>query len=347
MAKPQNKIVVDAMGSDFAPKSEVEGGLLAIKECNEKAIPLNIFFVGQKDKIQSVIDNFKIDNKTELLKQVEIIDATEVITMHDDPVASLKTKKNSSMIKGLQLHQEGKANGYVSAGNTGATLTLATIILGRIEGVSRPTIGAFLPTSKEKPVFVMDVGATLECKARFLYEYAVMGSVLCKAINGTKNPSVGLLNVGEEPSKGTAELIEAYNKLKTSQGINFYGNVEGNDILSLKTDIVVSDGYVGNVVLKFAESIAVLFNDVASNYLIKNPDKKEQVELLHTILNGITSGLNAEEVGGVPLLGVNGNVIVGHGCSTAKAIKNMIMAVCTIIEENLCGKIKEGLEKVI
>jgi len=333
----QNKIVVDAMGSDFAPKSEVEGSLLAIQESiankgiNPLATPLFIILVGMSDKIQLLIDDFAIDNKAELLQYLEVVDAQEVITMDDDPVAAIKTKQDSSMVKGLQLHKSGVAGGYVSAGNTGATLTLATIILGRISGVSRPTIGAFLPTSKHKSVFVLDVGATLECKSRFLYEYAVMGSIFCNVINGVANPSIGLLNVGEEPSKGTSELIDAYNKLKNS-GLNFYGNVEGNDILTHKTDIVICDGYVGNVVLKLSESIIDFFDGI-------------DIAAISPALKKLLSGFDSEEAGGVPLLGAKGNVIVGHGNSTAMAIKNMIFKAYTLAEKDICKQIEVELGK--
>jgi glycerol-3-phosphate acyltransferase PlsX len=344
MAKSKNTIVVDAMGSDFAPISEVEGGLLALKESMEQATPLSIIYVGVKEKIQNAINNSTIENKEELLKHIEIIDAAEVITMHDDPVVALKTKKDSSMVQGLQLHKEGKADAYVSAGNTGATLTIATILLGRIEGVSRPTIGAFLPTSKNSPVLLIDVGATVECKARFLYEYAVMGNICYNIIAKKENPSIGLLNVGEESTKGTAEHIEAHNKLKASN-LNFFGNVEGRDILTHKTDVIVADGYVGNVILKLSESIITLLTESLKNYAVSHPDKAKQVETTSTIMKEMLIGLNPEAAGGVPLLGVKGNVIIGHGHSTPIAIKNMITAACTIINEDRCSKIENELRK--
>lgn len=342
MTKSKNVIVVDAMGGDFAPTSEVEGGLLALKESLKQAVPLFIIYVGVQEKIEEIINNSVIENKEELLKYIEIINASEVITMHDDPVVALKTKKDSSMVKGLQLHKEGKADAYVSAGNTGATLSIATIMLGRIEGVTRPTIGVFLPTSKNSPTFLIDVGATVECKARFIYEYAVMGNIFFSIITKTKNPTVGLLNVGEESTKGTTEHIEAYNKLKASN-LNFYGNVEGGDILTHKTDVVVADGYVGNVILKFAESIAILLSESLKNYSINNPDKAKQIEDTANIIKEVLIGLNPENAGGVPLLGVKGNVIIGHGHSTPIAIKNMITAACTLINEDLCNKIEKEL----
>jgi len=344
MDKLRKKIVVDAMGGDFAPNSEVEGGLLALQDSINKSTSLSIVYVGVYSKIKAILDNYEIDNKSELLKKIEIINATEVITMHDDPIFALKTKADSSMVKGLKLLQTGKADGYISAGNTGATLTLATIILGRIDGVSRPTIGAFIPTSKKKPIFLVDIGATVECRARFLYEYAVMGSVLVHTISGIENPSIGLLNVGEESSKGTTEHIEAYKKLKESN-LNFLGNIEGGDILIKKTDVVVTDGYAGNIILKFAESILTMFNEIIADYSKTNIDKSEQIKSTIPFLMEILSGFNSEKAGGVPLLGVKGNVIIGHGNSSAKAIKNMIIECCNIIEKDLCKKIELELKK--
>ncbi|MCL2039252.1 MAG: phosphate acyltransferase PlsX [Bacteroidetes bacterium] len=344
MTKSKNIIVVDAMGGDFAPISEVEGGLLAIQENVNQAIPLSIIYVGVREKIEEAINNSTIENKQELLKNTEIVDASEVITMHDDPVVALKTKKDSSMVKGLHLHKEGKADAYISAGNTGATLSIATIMLGRIEGVARPTIGAFLPTSKNIPTFLIDVGATVECKSKFLYEYAVMGAIFYSIIAKTENPSIGLLNVGEEPTKGTAEHIEAYNKLKASN-LNFYGNVEGGDIFTRKTDVVVADGYVGNVILKFAESMPILLSLSLKNYAINHPDKVKQIETTANTIKEVLVGLNPEAAGGVPLLGVKGNVIIGHGHSTPTAIKNMITAARTLINENLCSKIENEINK--
>lgn len=337
------RIAVDAMGSDSAPKSEIEGSLLAIQANNADLTnySIEIVLVGNKEIIEK---NFSQNNISinEMQNNISIIDAKEVITMHDDPVASLKNKTDSSMLKGIQLLKEGKVDGYVSAGNTGATLTVATMILGRISGVTRPTIGVFFPTIKNKPVFLADVGATVECRARFLYEYAIMGSIYSKAVFGIENPSVGLLNVGEEDTKGAAEHLEAFKNFKASN-LNFYGNVEGNDILKGTVDIVVTDGYTGNVIIKFAEGFLSLFNASLKQYKEKNADKKDKLDIAVPIIKELLLGFNYEEYGGTPLLGVKGTVIIGHGSSTPKAIKNMIFSAISSIEKNVCGKIEQAI----
>ena len=339
VCKKKIRIAVDAMGSDFAPKSEIGGSLLALEESEGN---LSIVLVGNKKLIE---ENFppSAEIPSEIQKNISIIDAQEVITMHDDPVASLKNKKDSSMIKGIQLLKEGEVDGYVSAGNTGASLTVASMILGRIAGVTRPTIGVFLPTAKNNPVFLIDVGATVECRARFLYEYAVMGSIFSKAIYGMESPSIGLLNVGEEDSKGTAEHLEAHHILKASN-LNFYGNVEGNDVLKGTTDIVVTDGYTGNVILKFAEGFLAMFSVMLKQFK-ENPANKERAEMAIPVIKELLSGLNYEEYGGTLLLGVKGTVIIGHGSSTPKAIKNMIYSAVSGIEKDVCGKIEIALNQ--
>ena len=333
-SKKRIKIAVDAMGSDSAPKSEIEGSLLAIQE-NEN---LEIVLVGSKEIIEK---SFTVPS--EMQKNLSIIDAKEVITMYDDPVASLKNKPDSSMLKGIQLLKDATVDGFISAGNTGATLTIATMILGRIKGVTRPTIGVFFPTIENKPVFIADVGATVECRARFLYEYAVMGSIYSKAIFGIENPSVGLLNVGEEDSKGAAEHLEAHKNFKSSN-LNFYGNVEGYDVLKGTTDIVVCDGFTGNVILKFAEGFLSLFSASLKQYKEKNPTKQNELEVAIPVIKDILVGFNYEEYGGTPLLGVKGTVIVGHGSSTPKAIKNMIFSAVSSIEKDVCGKIEQTIQ---
>jgi len=348
-SKKRIKIAVDAMGSDSAPKSEIEGSLLALQEnAIIENINLEIVLVGNKEVIEKNFSTSEISQKNnavipnELQNQLSIIDAKEIITMHDDPVASLKNKTDSSMIKGIQLLKEGKVDGYISAGNTGATLTVATMILGRIGGVTRPTIGVFFPTIKNKPVFLADVGATVESRARFLYEYAVMGSIYSKAVFGIENPSVGLLNVGEEDSKGAAEHLEAHKNFKSSN-LNFYGNVEGNDILKGTTDIVVTDGYTGNVIIKFAEGFLSLFNASLKQYKEKNEDNKDKLDVAIPVIKELLVGFNYEEYGGTPLLGVKGTVIIGHGSSTPKAIKNMIFSAVSSIEKDVCNKIEAAL----
>jgi glycerol-3-phosphate acyltransferase PlsX len=327
--------------------------LLAVAESKLKNINLEIILVGDKIKIQEILDsndanvfitqNHIAQSKEELLQHISIIETEEVITMHDDPLQAIKTKKNSSMVRGIELVKNSEADGYVSAGNTGAILTIATMVLGRIEGVSRPTIGVLFPTAKRKPMLIADVGATIDCRARFLYEYAVMGSIVMKSTFGLENPSVGLLNVGEENTKGTAEHIEANKQLSSSKHINFYGNVEGNDILLGKTDIVVTDGFTGNAILKFSEAFAAIIANAVNVFSVNTAN--ENAEINPITATEFINGFNSETYGGVPLLGVKGTVIIGHGNSTPKAIKNMVFSAVSNIQNNVCGKIAVAFNK--
>jgi len=331
------RIAVDVMGGDFAPSNEILGVLMtldAIKNDSTKT-PIKITLVGDKQKIETILS----DNNALNREDISIVDAQEVITMHDDPVAALKIKRDSSMIKGMELHKEKIVDGFISAGNTGAMLTTATMILGRINGVTRPTIGAFLPTAKGHPTFLIDIGATVECHSRFLYEYAVIGSIFSKAILGITNPSVGLLNVGSEDSKGTNEHHDTHKSLAVSN-LNFIGNVEGNDILLGKSDVVVTDGFTGNVLLKFAEGFLSLMKISVKQYSEKNEYTKKNSEIIVPVIKDILGGFNYEEYGGTPLLGVKGTVIIGHGSSTPKAIMNMIFSAVSAIEKDVCNKIE-------
>ena len=336
------KIVVDAMGSDSAPLPEVKGGVLAVQDIDD----LFITFIGNEKLIRSELELLSTTTscKMDISNRIEVINATETITMHDDPIVALKTKTDSSMTKGILLLKEGNAEAYISAGNTGATMTIATILLGCIEGVTRPTIGVFVPTSSNKNIFLLDVGATLECRSRYLYEYAVMGSTFYRTFFGVPSPLIGMLNIGEEPTKGTKELIEANKKLSNS-GLNFFGNIEGGDILSGKTDVVICDGYVGNIILKFMEQFHLLFNCVLDNVVASNTQYTTQTDFISDLKLAFSKLYNPENYGGVPLVGINGNVIIGHGKSTPIAIKNMIMQAISCIDSKINEQIAEELAK--
>ncbi|MFC2130324.1 phosphate acyltransferase PlsX [Bacteroidota bacterium] len=330
------RIALDAMGGDFAPVNEVHG---AIKVFDDKLsdFKLEIVFVGDEKKIQAALAQY--DNKN---LNYSIIHADEVITMDDEPSAAIKKKKNSSLFKGLELHSQGKVDAFVSAGNTGAVLSTATVLLGRIQGVSRPTIGSFLPTQKESPCFFLDVGANIDCKPRFLYEFAVMGSIHSTHMLGLENPSVALLNIGEEKSKGSDVIQETFRLLKESR-LNFVGNVEGGDILKGDVDIVVCDGFTGNIILKFAESILGFFKSKIKAFGKKNIINLGILGFMKPFLTKIFSGFDYEEYGGVPLLGVDGVVIIGHGKSSAKAIQYMILKAVDMITKNINSEIEQAL----
>lgn len=326
------------MGGDFAPKNEILGANLAFLQLQKiENLQFKIVLFGLKSKIELVAQENAID-----LANFEIIDAPQVIDMHDDPTEIIKTKKDSSLYLGLTSLKARNIDAFVSGGNTGAMLALSTILLGRLPGVSRPTIASFLPSANIRPTLLLDVGATVDHKTRFLVEYALMGSTYYNVATGVENPSIGLLNVGEEDSKGTDVLKESYKILKNSN-LNFVGNVEGRDILMGKTNVVVCDGYVGNVILKFAESFINLLKSKMKNYSEKSLINKMKVAASIPAIKGVFKEFDYQEYGGVPILGVNGISIVGHGKSSPIAYFNMILKAKELIESSLLDKIEKSI----
>lgn len=334
------RIALDAMGGDFAPENEVKGAIFAYNELKSSA-EIEIIFVGDENKIKSVL----AQNEHSGLSY-SIVHTDELITMHDDPVAVLKTKKKSSLYRAAELHAKGEADTFVSAGNTGAMLSVSTMLLGRIKGVSRPTIGTFMPTAKSTPAFVLDVGATIDLKPRFLYEFAIMGNVYVSHFLGKEKPSVALLNIGEEETKGTDAIKETYKMLSESH-LNFIGNIEGRDILAGAADIVVCDGFTGNIVLKLAESFISILKSKIKDYSTKGFFNKLKVAMMIPTLKEVLSEFDYQEYGGVPLLGVNGVVIIGHGKSTPKAIKNMIVRSVEFSKKGINQQIENALKSNI
>lgn len=330
------RIVVDAMGGDFAPLNDVSGAIIAAEE---KPDDLEIILVGKEELIREELKKHKISPSN-----IFVQDAREVVDMNDSPTDSLKSKPDSSLNVGMKLLREKKAEAFVSAGNTGAVMAAATLRLGRLEGVGRPTIGSLFPTEKGRTM-VFDVGASVDCKAQHLLEFATMGSIYVKNIYGVESPTVGLLSVGEEKSKGDILTLEAHELLENSS-INFVGNVEGRDILSGKTDIVVCDGFTGNVILKFAESVLGLLKSKFRDYASRGPLKKLWVGMMYgTLKNVVLKDFDYQEYGGVPLLGVNGVVIIGHGKSSPIAIKNMIYRAEDVVRKEVNSKIRTGLTR--
>ncbi len=271
-----------------------------------------------------------------------IIDAAEVVAMDDVPTTALKNK-DTSMAVCIDLINKGQANAFVSAGNTGAVMALSTIKLGRIEGISRPALGTIVPTLKNK-CLVMDVGANVDSKPNNLYEFAVMGSVYIKEIFGIENPKIGLLSVGEEDSKGN-EVTLAANKLLRNSKLNFFGNVEGRDILKGEVDVIVCDGFVGNIVLKFAEGFLHFLVKKLRESAEENFMNKLKVGISKGILKDILKVFDYQEYGGVPLLGVNGITIIGHGSSSELAIRNMIFRAYETYEHRIIERIREAIQR--
>lgn len=327
-------IAVDAMGGDFAPQNTVLGAV----EAGEADSNIQVLLVGQKSKIIKVLD--------ETQKQFDrenIINAEQIVEMNDSPSSILKEKPDSSMSVGAKLVKDGKAHAFVSAGNTGAMMAICTLILGRLPGVSRPTIGSFMPNQKGVTT-IFDVGANVDSKPQFLFEYAVMGSIFVKEIYGVAKPSVGLLSVGEEEEKGTQASKAAYEMLKKSN-LNFIGNIEGGDVLKGTANVVVCDGFIGNIILKFAESVIGLLRKKAEQFARKSFLNKIRVLTMKGTLKKILKEFDYQVYGGVPLLGVKGVCIIGHGSSSPLAIKNMICRAKEMFEKNIVNKIETSLKQ--
>jgi len=325
-------ISLDAMGGDNAPLSEVAGAVETVRETDG----INVVLVGQKEKIEPELKKHSFDSS-----KIKIHDASEVIGMHESPTEAIKKKQDSSLVIGLRLHKEKSADAFISAGNTGAVMAASLFTLGRIANVSRPTIGSRFPTERGITI-VFDVGANVDCKPVNLLEFAVMGSVYASHIFGLDNPTVGLLSVGEEKTKGDLLTTEAYELLERS-GLNFTGNVEGRDILRGKVNVVVCDGFVGNVILKFAEGVLGILRTKFRDYAEKSFFNKVKVGLARGTMRGVMKDFDYQEYGGVPLLGVNGVSIIGHGRSSPKAFKNMILRA----EQMVRAKINKIIESKI
>ena len=325
------KIAIDAMGGDFGPIPIIEGMLLALKEREFEPI-----LVGKEDEILPLIPNGFKD-------KISIIEASDVISMHDKASDALK-RKESSIFKAVNLVKTNVAQAVVSAGHSGASMSLATLRIGRIKGISRPAIATLMPTSDGGSSLVLDVGANVDCKAEHLFQFAIMGEAYAKDVMKIKKPRIGLLSNGEEETKGNEVTKEAFKLLKDIP--NFIGNVEGNNIFDSKCDVVVCDGFVGNLVLKTGEGVAD-----SINYFLKANIKKSPITMLGAILmKGVFKALKKRvdyaEYGGAPLLGVNGCVIIGHGKSNSKAIKNAIFQAINFINSGVNEDIKEKLNSI-
>ena len=310
------RIALDAMGGDFAPQATVEGAYLYQKETKRKN---EVVLVGDEKQIEKEslkYGDFK-DNR------LSIVHASQTIGMHESPTDALKQKKDSSIMLGLTLHKQKQVDAFVSAGNTGAQMAASLLNLGRIKGVQRPGIGSFIPSEKGL-VFLIDVGANSECKPVNLLQFGIMGRIFVDHIYGGLSPSTGLLNIGEEEKKGN-ELTQAAYQLMKNELPGFVGNVEGRDILKGKVDIIVCDGFVGNIVLKFAESVMGALSKSLKKNLGTNLFTNLGALLVKPAFSELRRNYDYEEYGGVPLLGVNGISIICHGSSSAKAIKNALI----------------------
>ncbi len=326
------RIAVDGMGGDYAPQVVVEGAVRAANDFPD----LEIILVGQTEALKRELNRHKVLGGKIVLKE-----APEVIGMGDSPVAAVKKKKNSSLSIAVDLLKSKQADAVVTAGNTGAAVAASTLMLGLLPGIKRPGIAISTPTLHGISV-AMDVGANINPSAEELFQYAHMASVYAQCIYKKKRPSIGLLNIGEEETKGTDALKEAYKLLRDSP-LNFVGNIEGRDFFTGKTDCIICDGFVGNVVLKMCESVLETSIALITREIKKNPISMLGAILCKPAMNAIRRETNYEEAGGAPLLGVNGTVIISHGISSAKAIRNAIRVAGDIVLTRVNDRIVEDL----
>jgi len=305
------------MGGDFAPLEAVKGALQYLEEENS---PAALVLIGDKTRLDPLLTEYPI-----AADRIKIVHAEQVIDMHEHPTKALKEKQKSSIAIGFHLLATGKADAFISAGNTGAMLVGALFSIKALEGVLRPTISSIIPKENGASGLLLDVGLNADCKPEQLNQFAVMGSVYAQLILGIEKPRVGLINVGEEEGKGNLLAQATYQLLKENKHIHFVGNIEGRDLLLDKADVMVCEGFTGNVILKLAESLFEISHSQQVN-------------------NDYFDRFNFENYGGTPVLGVSKPVVIGHGISKATAFKNMIRVAQKMIEKDVLGKMKDELQ---
>ena len=327
------RIAVDAMGGDHAPDSVVEGVVRAVKESGGR---LRVLLVGKERELLDRYDVLSTD------LPIEIVDAPQVIGMDDAPAVAVKRKAESSIHVGLAAHGSGRADAFVSAGNTGAVMAASLFILGRLRSVQRPTLIGYYPTVRGMCI-VLDVGANVDCKPDQLLQFAEMGSVYAQRVLQRGDPTVALLNIGEEPGKGNELCKEAYPLLEKSRSVRFVGNIEGRDIMQHAADVVVCDGFVGNIILKLGESVATVLPRLISDEMRRQEIGERDQHMIARVVGGVRSAFDYEEYGGTPLLGINGTVMIGHGGSSPRAIRQLVLAAARMAEANVSESIAEAL----
>ncbi|MCH7731884.1 MAG: phosphate acyltransferase PlsX [Candidatus Marinimicrobia bacterium] len=326
------KIAVDAMGGDFAPATIIDGAIRALQEEND----MSVYLLGDAIQIKKELKkiNYNWPNLT-------IIPTTEIVHMEDTPSQVFKKKPDSSIVVGIRMIKEGRCDAFVSAGSTGAILSTALLLLGRIKGVLRPALGVFFPV-KPTGILLCDVGANVDVKPDHLLQFAIMASEYMKHIQGVKNPIVGLLNIGIEPNKGQDVYIKAH-QLLTDNLPSFIGNIEARYLLDGKADVIICDGFIGNILVKFAEGWINHVNYEILRELMKKTSLESDRTLITNIFSEVIREYDYEEYGGVPLLGVNGVCIICHGSSGPRAIKNAILAAKKSVEESLVDSIRDDI----
>ena len=328
------KILLDAMGGDNAPKSTVQGAADAVKEFGDG---MTLALLGDEAKIKAAAQELGVD-----LTPFELIHCTEDVDMHDDPVKAVRHKTDSSLVKGLTMLKNGEADAFVSAGSTGALHVGTSLIVRTLKGIKRPALATPMPGAKQD-FLLLDCGANAECRAEMLNAFGTMGSVYAEKVMGRPQPKVALINNGAEDTKGTPVYREAHQLLKANPCIHFVGNIEPRYIMDGEADVVVCDGFVGNVVLKLTEGVAKTLLSMLKKVFLKNFVTKLSYLGIKGGLQELKRMLDSEEVGGAPLLGAAKPVIKAHGSSHAKGIKNAIRQAKTCVSNDLCGTMQTAL----
>lgn len=324
-------VAVDAMGGDNAPLEIVKGAVDAVNESSH----VKVYLTGQEDAIRSELAKYTYNSN-----QVEIVHATEVIETAEPPVMAIRKKKDSSIVKALNLVKDGVCDAYVSAGSTGATLVGGQVIVGRIKGVERPPLAPLIPTEKGCALLI-DCGANVDARPSHLVQFAKMGSVYMEYVMGVKHPKVGIVNIGAEEEKGNALVKETFPLLKNCSGINFIGSVEARDIPAGAADVIVCEAFVGNVILKTYEGVGLTLISKVKEGMMSTLRSKIGALLVKPALKNTLKAFDLEQYGGAPLLGLKGLVVKTHGSSKANEIKNSILQCIAFKEQQISEKIRE------
>jgi glycerol-3-phosphate acyltransferase PlsX len=328
-------IAIDAMGGDHAPRAEVEGAILAARE-----LGVRVQLVGIEATVRQELNRHRARSLP-----IEIVGATEVITMRDSPSQAFRRKKDSSVHVAAKLVRDGKADAFVSAGNTGAVMTVARFVLGTLPSVDRPALAAAFPNMKERVSVILDVGANVDSKPEQIEQFAVMGEIYYRAIWGVRRPRVALLSIGEEEMKGNEVTREAFNRLKHAP-LNFVGNVEGRDVFRGDVDVIVCDGFIGNIALKISEGLVEHIGGMLKKAIKSSLTSQLGYALSKSAFDGFRKRTDYSEYGGAPLLGVRGITIIGHGRSNANAVKNAIRVAAELCRSRVNEKIEQELSAV-
>ncbi|NOQ47344.1 MAG: phosphate acyltransferase PlsX [Desulfobulbaceae bacterium] len=330
------RIALDAMGGDLGSELPVRGALSAVRDRDD----IEIILLGPGEMLEKQVTDIA-GNDNNISSRISVVHASETVSMHEPPVEAVRKKKNSTIMVGFDLIRQGRADAVVSAGNSGATMAAAVRKLGRLKGVSRPGIASFFPTLK-KPVMIMDIGANVDCRPQHLFQFAIMASSCSHLLHHIDKPKVGLLSIGSETGKGNALVKDAY-KLLEKSGLNFIGNVEGRDVYKGDVDVIVCDGFVGNISLKISEGLADAAMQMLKAEIMKSLRAKIGFLLIRKAFSAFKTRVDYAEYGGAPLLGINGTGIICHGTSNAVALKNAIEVAADMVHNKVNESITQSL----